>query len=90
VFGAVAALAGAAAVVFAAVAAHELGYVSDHPHAFGPAHVIAWGAGADVILDLLHRKVKWRKFLARVVKGDGLWVAGIGCAAGVVGFPWIT
>jgi hypothetical protein len=31
-----------AAVVFAGAAINEWGYASDHPHAYGPAKVIAW------------------------------------------------
>jgi hypothetical protein len=52
VFGAVAAIAVIAAVVFAGVGIHELNYASDHPYAYGPAKVIAWGAGAGVLLAL--------------------------------------
>jgi nucleoside phosphorylase len=59
VFGAVAALAAVAAVVFMGVAVHELGYASDHPHAFGPAHVIAWGAGGGVVLALAVMLLAW-------------------------------
>ena len=32
------------------VAITELDYVGDHPRAYGPAKVIAWGAGAGVLL----------------------------------------
>jgi hypothetical protein len=52
VFGAVAAVAVIAAVVFAGVGIHELSYASDHPHAYGPAKVIAWGACAGALLAL--------------------------------------
>lgn len=51
-FGAVAAVALIAAVVFAGVGIHELSYASDHPYAYGPAKVIAWGAGAGALLAL--------------------------------------
>ena len=37
------ALALVAGVIFAGVGLHELSYASDHPHAYGPAKVIAWG-----------------------------------------------
>ena len=50
--GAAIALAVLAAVVFAGVGIHELSYASDHPHAYGPAKVIAWGAGAGVLLSV--------------------------------------
>jgi hypothetical protein len=52
VFGAVGAAALMAAVVFAGVGIHELNYASDHPYAYGPAKVIAWGAGAGALLAL--------------------------------------
>ena len=39
-----------AAIVFAGVGIHELGYASDHPFAYGPAKVIASAAGAGVLL----------------------------------------
>jgi hypothetical protein len=51
-FGAVAAVAVISAVVFAGVGIHELNYASDHPYAYGPANVIAWGAGAGALLAL--------------------------------------
>jgi hypothetical protein len=44
------ALALVAAVVFVGVAVHELNYASDHPYAYGPAKVIAWGAVAGGLL----------------------------------------
>lgn len=50
--GAIIALAGATFLVFAGVAIHELEYASDHPHAYGPAKVIAWGAGAGAVLSV--------------------------------------
>ena len=39
-----------ALLVFVAVAMHELQYASDHPFAYGPAKVIASGAGAGAVL----------------------------------------
>jgi hypothetical protein len=48
--GVVLALAIIAAIGFVAVAIHEFGYASDHPYAFGPAKVIAWGALAGAVL----------------------------------------
>jgi len=51
-FGAVIALAAVAAIVFVGVLIQELTYVSDHPYAYGPAKVIAWGAGAGVVLSV--------------------------------------
>jgi hypothetical protein len=50
--GGVIALAVIAAVVFAGVAIHELNYASGHPHAYGPAKVIAWGGGAGAVLSI--------------------------------------
>jgi hypothetical protein len=50
--GAVVALSLVAFVLFAYVAIHELGYASDHPYAYGPAKVIATGAGAGALLSL--------------------------------------
>lgn len=44
--GAAIAMAVVAAIVFMGVAVHELNYASDHAYAYGPAKVIAWGAGA--------------------------------------------
>ena len=52
VAGAVITLAVVAAAVFVGVAIHELSYASGHPYAYGPAKVIAWGAGAGALLDL--------------------------------------
>ncbi len=48
--GAVIVLAIVAAVVFAGVGVHELQYASGHPFAYGPAKVIAYGAGAGALL----------------------------------------
>jgi hypothetical protein len=48
--GAIVALALASAIVFVGVALHEIAYASDHPYQYGPAHVIAWGAGAGALL----------------------------------------
>ncbi len=48
--GAVIALGAVAAVIFIGVAVHELQYASDHPYAYGPAKVIAWGASAGALL----------------------------------------
>ncbi len=50
--GAVAAVAVVAALVFLGVGIHELSYAGDHPYAYGPAKVIAWGAGAGALLGL--------------------------------------
>jgi hypothetical protein len=50
IYGTVLALAAVAAVVLIGVAVHELSYASNHPHAFGPAKVIAWGAAAAALL----------------------------------------
>lgn len=51
-YGAVIALAAVAAIVFVGVAIHELDYASGHPYAYGPAKVIAWGAGAGAVLSV--------------------------------------
>jgi hypothetical protein len=48
--GAAVALAVVAAAVFVAVAIHEISYANHHPYSFGPAAVIAWGAGAGALL----------------------------------------
>lgn len=48
--GAVIALAVVASVIFIGVAVNELQYASDHPYAYGPAKVIAWGASAGTLL----------------------------------------
>jgi hypothetical protein len=50
--GAVVALAVVAAIVFAGVAVHELGYAADHPFQYGPAKVIAVCAGAGALLSV--------------------------------------
>lgn len=47
--GAVIAIATISAIVFIGVAVHELNYASGHPYAYGPAKVIAWGAGAGAL-----------------------------------------
>ena len=49
-FGAVIALATTAVVVFVGVMVTEMNYAADHPYAYGPAHVIAWAAGAGAAL----------------------------------------
>jgi hypothetical protein len=41
-----------AAVVFAIAGIHELQYAHDHPHAYGPAKVIAWVCGAGLVLSI--------------------------------------
>ena len=46
------ALAAVAAVVFVGVTIDELSYASNHPYAYGPAKVIAWGAGAGAVLSV--------------------------------------
>src|SRR5690242_13456380 len=48
--GGVVALAVVAALIFVGVAVTEINYANNHPHAFGPAHVIAWAAGAGALL----------------------------------------
>jgi hypothetical protein len=48
--GAVMALAVVAGVGFVAVALHEFTYASNHPYAYGPANVIAWGGCAGAVL----------------------------------------
>jgi hypothetical protein len=50
--GAVIVIAVIAAIVFGGVGLHELNYASDHPYAYGPAKVIAWGAGAGALLSV--------------------------------------
>jgi hypothetical protein len=50
VAGAAMALAVVAAIGFIGVAIHEFDYASDHPYAFGPAKVIAWGGCAGAVL----------------------------------------
>jgi hypothetical protein len=41
-----------AAIVFVGVGVHEVQYASAHPYAYGPAKVIAWGAGAGALLSV--------------------------------------
>ena len=48
--GVVIALAACAAVGFAWIAADEFSYASNHPYAYGPAKVIAWGGVAGAAL----------------------------------------
>jgi hypothetical protein len=50
--GAVIALAAVAAAIFIGVAITEINYPSGHPYAYGPAKVIAWGAGAGVVISV--------------------------------------
>ncbi len=50
--GAVIALAVVSAIVFVGVTVEELSYASNHPYAYGPAKVIAWGAGAGAVLSV--------------------------------------
>jgi len=50
--GAAVALSAVACLVFVGVAVHELSYASDHPHAYGPAKVIATAAGAGAALSV--------------------------------------
>jgi hypothetical protein len=50
--GAAMALAVVAAVGFIGVAIHEFNYASDHPYAYGPAKVIAWGGCAGAVLSV--------------------------------------
>jgi hypothetical protein len=40
------------AVVFVYVLVHELGYAGAHPHAYGPANIIAAAAGAGALLSI--------------------------------------
>ncbi|MCW3049813.1 MAG: hypothetical protein JWO74_4097 [Solirubrobacterales bacterium] len=49
-FGAVIALAAVCALALVGVAVHEINYASSHPHQYGPAKVIAWGASASALL----------------------------------------
>jgi hypothetical protein len=41
-----------AAIIFAGVGLDELNYASNHPYAYGPAKVIAWAAGAGLVLSV--------------------------------------
>jgi hypothetical protein len=50
--GVIMALSVVAAAICAYVAIHQLTYASDHPYAYGPAKVIAWGGGAGIVLAL--------------------------------------
>lgn len=50
--GFVVALACVTFLVFVGVAIKEISYVSDHPHRYGPAKVIAWAAGGGAVLSL--------------------------------------
>ncbi len=50
--GSVIALASVAAIVFMGVTVEELAYASSHPYAYGPAKVIAWGAGAGALISV--------------------------------------
>lgn len=47
------------ALLFAGVAIHELSYAADHPHAYGPAKVIATGAGAGVLVAVAVALLGW-------------------------------
>ncbi len=51
----------AAALIFAGVVKTELDYASAHPFAFGPAKVIAWCAGAGVLLALALALHAWSR-----------------------------
>ncbi len=57
--GAVIALSLVALVVFVGVAIDELQYVGDHPYRYGPAKVIAWGAGAGAVLSVAVGLIGW-------------------------------
>lgn len=48
--GAVMVLALVSAAGFVGIGFHELNYAGGHPYQYGPAKVIAWGAGAGVLL----------------------------------------
>jgi hypothetical protein len=52
IVGAVIALAAVACVVFVVVVVEELTYAADHPYAYGPAKIIAWGAGAGALVSV--------------------------------------
>jgi hypothetical protein len=41
-----------AGIVFAGVAVHEFNYAGGHPHAYGPAKVIAWGGVAGAVVSV--------------------------------------
>ena len=53
------ALALTGAIIFGGVALTEINYVSGHPNAYGPAKVIAWGAGAGVLVSLSLAVLGW-------------------------------
>lgn len=57
--GGAAVLAAVAVVVFCGVAVHEVSYASDHPYRYGPAMVIAWGAGAGALVSLASILLCW-------------------------------
>lgn len=48
-----------AAVIFLGVMKTELDYVSAHPFAYGPAKVIAWGAGAGALISAAVGLLAW-------------------------------
>jgi len=50
--GAVIALASVACIIFIVVVIEEATYASNHPYAYGPAKIIAWGAGAGALLSV--------------------------------------
>jgi hypothetical protein len=50
--GAVVTLCIAACAIFLGVLITEIDYVYDHPFRYGPAKVIAWGAGGGALLSL--------------------------------------
>ena len=50
--GSAVALAVVAAIGFIGVGIHEFNYASDHPYAYGPAKVIAWGGCAGAVLSV--------------------------------------
>lgn len=52
VLGAVLAAAVLAAAMFVGVAVHEISYANGHPHAYGPAVVIAVAAAAGALVAL--------------------------------------
>lgn len=68
--------------VFVSVMVEEFAYASGHPYAYGPAKVIAWGAGAGAVLSLavgllafsLTRDSGWRS--ARRPKSQGVTLDG--------------
>lgn len=49
----------AAALIFLGVMKTELDYVSAHPFAYGPAKVIAWGAGAGALISAAVGLLAW-------------------------------